>query len=93
MSVDFYIYVAGSTEDGFFVGGSGDHGVVRIGTVFTEARFGRDGLRKPIRLTVVKILAYGHELDELPAPVSGRLFLQGEGGAELASRVFIFSEE
>jgi len=53
----------------------------------------REGETKPIHLTVVKILAYGHELDELPAPTSAQLFLQGEGAEELALGVFIFYNE
>ncbi len=95
----FLIYKTGPTEGGIFVDGGGGDGIVKIGTVFTQARywgsgpFPGEGETKPIHLTVVKILAYGHELDELPSPITGRLFLQGEGAEELASDVIIFSDE
>ncbi len=95
----FLIYRTGPTEGGAFADGSADSGILRIGTVFTEAQYRgmelvpREGETKPIHLTVVKILAYGHELDEIYAPMSMRLFLQGEGAEELASGVFIFYNE
>jgi len=95
----FLIYTTGPTEGGAFADGSADSGTVKIGTIFTEARywgFGqvpKEGETKPIHLTVVKILVYRHDLDELPSSITGRLFLQGEGAEELALGVFIFYNE
>jgi len=99
MRISFLVDKTGPAESGIFADGGGGDGIVKIGTVFTEARywgpgpFPGEGATKPIHLTVVKILAYGHELDELPSPITGRLFLQGEGAEELAPDVIIFCNE
>jgi hypothetical protein len=69
------------------VAGLVNAGVVRLGSVFTQATLPQaDNAGCEVRLTVSKIVAYRHELDELPTGMTGELHLQGTGADRLLDR-------
>jgi hypothetical protein len=82
--VSFLVHSVMSVDGDFLTGGIVDSGAVRCGTVFREVALLREdgsrGAAEEIELSVVKIVAYQRDIDELPQGMSGGLHLRGRGG-------------
>ncbi|MEG4013261.1 MULTISPECIES: hypothetical protein [unclassified Microcoleus] len=89
-------------EEKYCVQGACNKGIIKIGDIFLvsyqyiiktsvfEARyefekFGRSDIRE-VKLQVIRIRAYGRDLDELHQGMTGELYLKGEGGDILRER-------
>lgn len=56
-------------------------GAVRLGSVFTQVTLPSqaDNVTCQVQLTIIKIVAYRHVLDELPSGMTGEIHMQGTG--------------
>lgn len=76
-AIRFTVDAITRTNNEFIVPGRVDTGTVRLGSVFNACE-GKPDVSKNMNLTVNKIVAYRHSLEELSQGVTGQLTLAGE---------------
>lgn len=92
--IEFLVHECRSRGGATTVTGVVNAGCVKLGTVFdcvspeTLTQPGNDS-KTPVRLEVESIVAYGHEIDELPEGMTGELGVEGEGTAQLHHGLFL----
>ncbi len=70
-------------------------GLVNTGTILLGSRFGftysSTGVKEATHVSFVvkRIIAYGHELDQLPQGMTGQLLLIGDGAGRLEHGMFL----
>lgn len=94
--IEFFVDECRKDDDATIITGVVNVGVVKIGTVFNtasdesaEKTSSKPG--SPIELSVTRIAAYGHYLDELPKGMTGALVIEGDGVEDLRQGRFVSS--
>ncbi|MFO1044391.1 MAG: hypothetical protein U0941_21680 [Planctomycetaceae bacterium] len=84
--IRFEIDSVESTDGGALICGRVHEGTVRVGSCFTDVKCSDSKtLNNKVNLRVIRIVAYGHSLDDLPDGMTGELKVSGEGIAQLSA--------
>ncbi len=95
--IEFLVHECRQDDGATTLTGVVNVGEVKVGTVF-ETASGESaaktsmGPTSPIHLSVTRITAYGHQIDELPEGMTGELIVEGEGVEELRHGRFVSSK-
>ncbi len=95
--IEFFVFECQQVDGATILAGVVNLGVVKIGTVFDAAT--GESVEKTssepgssVRLSVTRIVTYGHQVDELHQGMTGELVVEGDGLGELQHGRFVSSK-